>query len=392
MRILWIPFAAWHVPQRCHAFCRYLAERHEVHVTHWDGDFARPADYLSRRYLANFRYRRLRDGRITVHQVPRLSPALPWRRLRAFNRRLMAQHTQRLVDQLGIDAVVGSFVAPPPRAPRLVFDLQDDNVTGWRLAGYHAYADEIAAIEAMYLAQAHAIVTASTVLADCASAWNRQGSEERGAPVVYIPNAIDVPAFRQADGAPFRAQMQAGDRRLAGMVGNHQHWGEIDKVLSAAEGLRDEEVLFLIAGRGPMLSRARQEARRQGLMNVRFMGYIPPEQVAALMAALDVGLCPYASTPMDDARCPMRLIMYLAAGCTAVCTRLQEVERWGFEQVVLVEDSPEAFAAGVRQALTMPKARAADLERFDIASLGPQYESLLLGATNRRGPEVTARP
>ena len=97
------------------------------------------------------------------------------------------------------------------------------------------------------------------------------------------------------------------------------------------------------------------------------------------MAALDIGLCPYASTARDDARCPMRLIMYLAAGCTAVCTRLQEVQRWGFEQFVLVEDSPPAFAAGVEQALELPKKTAAGLDRFDIARLGPQYEALLAG-------------
>ena len=158
MKILWVPHTGWHIPQRAHLFCRALAERHEVHATDWVADFASPRDYLSRRYLRNFTFRQYRDGKITVHGIPRISPALPFRSVRRLNTIVFSRAVDSIVKRYSIDVVVGTFVLPPPRAPRVIFDLSDDNVAYWKSYGTVAsYADEIEETERQYLRAAHAV-------------------------------------------------------------------------------------------------------------------------------------------------------------------------------------------------------------------------------------------
>ncbi len=373
MRILWIPHAGWHIPQRAHLFCRALAERHEVHVTDWVADFTSLRDYLSRRYLRNFTYRRDRDGNITVHGIPRISPALFVPALRRLNVAVFSWLVQRIIERHRIDVVVGTFVVPPPRAPRVIFDLFDDNVAYWRSFGrVPEYADEIAETERAYLQRADAVVAASSVLVDLAY--------ERGArgPVYHIPNGVDLRRFDRADGTRIRAQL--GIRgKLIGVIGNHDKPYELEKVLDAAKMFLDEDITFLIGGRGSAVPAIRQRAWREGLSNVVFQGYIPPPEAADWVSALDVGLCPYAKTPGADAGSPMRLLMYAAAGLPTVCTDLEEVRRMHFPNVVLVDDNAQSLGEGIRQALGLPRGRPPQIEDYDLQRLVARYEAVLQG-------------
>jgi len=371
MRILWIPHTGWHIPQRAHLFCHGLAEQHEVHATDWVADFASARDYLSWRYVRNFTYRRYRDGNVTVHGIPRVSPALHSRALRRLNTAVFTAIVARIIEQHAIDVVVGTFVLPPPQAPRLVFDLFDDNVSYWRSFGRAArYADEIAQTESAYLQEADAIVAVSSVLVDRAHELGARSA------VHHIPNGIDLERFASADGAQVRARW--GIRgRLVGAVGNHDKPAEMEKILAAARALMGQEVTFLIAGRGAAVPAASQRARREGLHNVVFHGYVPPSEAAETVAALDVGLCPYRKTPGADAGSPMRLLMYAAAGVPAVCTDLEEVRRMGFPNVVLVEDNAHALADGIQLALRLERAQPPQIAAYDIRRLIRQYESVL---------------
>jgi hypothetical protein len=371
MRILWIPHTGWHIPQRAHIFCKELALRHDVHVTDWVADFAAPHDYFTRRYLQNFRYRDYLDGQIHVHGIPRISPAIFSRWLRRLNTAIFAFFVARIIEQYSIDVVVGSFLVPPPKAPRLVFDLFDENVVRWRRSSRAAaYADEIERIERAYLKTADAVIAASSVLADKARAIGTRG------PLHLIPNGVDLQSFDQANGAQVREQLGLKGR-VVGMVGNHDVPAELDKVLDAAKALRNVDMTFLIAGRGAAMPGAEKRARHQGLCNVRFMGYVLAERQPDVLDALDVGLCPYAKTPMDDARSPMRLIAYAAAGLPTVCTDLVEVRRLQFPNVGLVEDSAQALVAGIERALLLPRARPPQIADYDIKRLVKQYETAL---------------
>jgi glycosyltransferase involved in cell wall biosynthesis len=393
MRILWIPHTGWHIPQRAQLFCRALAERHEVHVTDMVADFRRPRDYLSLRYLRNFVYRRRNDGPITVHGVPRISPAIFSRPLRRLNTLIFQRLVDWLIGRYRYDAVVGTFVVPPPRsaerstershrsrtakpAPRLVFDLFDDNVAYWQRYGVNAaYADEIAATEQAYLQQADAVVAASSILAEQAGQRGAAGS------VYHIPNGIAIARYASAKRVALRANF-APDRQIVGMLGNHDKSSEIEKVLDAAAALRDEPLQFVIAGRGEALALARRRIAQEGLQHVHLSGYVAPNDAPDMIAAFDVGLCPYPKSAGADASSPMRLLMYAAAGLPTVCTDLLAVRQLAFPNVVLVDDGSPALVEGIRTALAMPRCVPAALTAYDLPHVVTRYEQVLAGVTD----------
>jgi len=373
MKILWIPHTAWHIPQRAHLFCHALSERHEMHVTDCVADFFSPRDYLSRRYLRNFFYRQYKDRRIIVHGIPRFSPALFFPFLRHLNDRLFSRVVNKIIQQYHIDAVVGTFVISPPTAPRLVFDWFDDNVAYWRSYGkVKSYGDEIEKVERAYLKKANAVVTASSVLADKARASAASG------PVYWIPNAINLSTLEKASHSNLREQIGAQER-LVGMMGNHDKQVELDRFIGAAKLFAAEGVTFLIAGRGRAIKDAQKRVQKEHITNVKFIGFVPSQDVGSLVQMFDVGVCTYSITPGADAGCPMRLLVYSAAGIPAVCTDLEEVRRWNFPNVVLVDDTPEALAQGIRSALRLPRGCPPQIDQFDIKRLAHLYEIVLAG-------------
>ena len=371
MRILWIPHTGWHIPQRAHLFCRALAERHEVHVTDWVADFATPRDYLSQRYLENFTYRRYHDSTIIVHGIPRISPALYTSILRRFNTWLFERFVQQIVKQYQIDVVVGTFVVPPPKAPRVVFDLFDDNVAYWRSYGRVAeYANEIKQTEQLYLQTADAIVAASHVLRQQASMRGARGE------IHLIPNGIDLKRFVTTKRDAIRSELGV-QGKLVGVVGSHDKICELDNILDAAQILANENITFLIAGRGNALPYAQKRALKQNITNVIWKGYVTPDQAVDLVSALDVGLCPYKKTPGADASSPMRLLMYTAAGVPTVCTDLTSVREMRLPNTVLVADNSQALVEGILTALQLPRQRPAEIETYNLPCLVKKYEAVL---------------
>ena len=60
-------------------------------------------------------------------------------------------------------------------------------------------------------------------------------------------------------------------------------------------------------------------------------------------------------------------------------TRLEEVRRMAFPNVVLADDTPESLAAGIRQALRLPRARPPQIEAYDLRRLAARFETVLEG-------------
>ena len=373
MKILWIPHVAWRIPQRAHLFCRGLAGQHEVHVTDWDADFTRPSDYLSRRYLRNFTYRRSTDGSIVVHGIPRFSPALFLTPLRRLNSFLFARFVQHIISRYEIDVVVGTFICPAPQAPRLLFDLFDDNTGYWRAYGLHrSYADEIEATERAYLQKADAVIAASHVLAGRAIEAGACGS------VSWIPNGVELSEYDGADGSRWSARLGLAGRLVA-VIGNHDKPAEMAKLLAIAGLLARDNFHFVVAGRGLALPAAQKNASLLGLSNIHFVGPLERRAMPEFLAAMHLGLCPYLRTPGADAGSPMRLLQYAAAGLPTVCTDLEETRRMGFENVVLVKDDAQAAVDGLLKAAHMPRRRPPQILEYDLPKLIGSLEDIMAG-------------
>jgi teichuronic acid biosynthesis glycosyltransferase TuaH len=254
---------------------------------------------------------------------------------------------------------------------RLVFDIADDHVGYWRVYGRGAgQAREIAATEAAYLRGADAVVAVSSVLIE-----RLRGAGYEG-PISLIPNGVWLNAYDPHLGNRIRSRYQLGGP-IIGLIGNHDKRTELASALEVADRLRGTGATVLVVGRGSALGWAQAAARQRQISNIRFTGLVPPEEIGAFFAAVDVGLCPYARNPASDASSPMRVISHCAAGSQVVCTELEEVRRMNLANVTLVENTPEAFARAVREMLGRPRMRTAGIEKYDLARLVADYTRVL---------------
>ena len=125
-------------------------------------------------------------------------------------------------------------------------------------------------------------------------------------------------------------------------------------VIEAMRGLPG--VSLLIAGRGPDQGRLATQIAAEGLGDrVRLLGALPHDQLPGLFAAADVMALPSASEGLANV-----WVEALACGTPIVITDVG-----GAREVVdrpaagrLVERTPEAIAAGIREVLASPAAQA----------------------------------
>lgn len=103
-------------------------------------------------------------------------------------------------------------------------------------------------------------------------------------------------------------------------------------ILEAAR--RIPSVQFLIIGRfyDTETERSFKETIK-ALPNVRFVGYVPPFQLANWWSLADVGLCIWPRTPALDGALPTKLVEYMQAGLAVITTNTTLSE-----QVVLESD------------------------------------------------------
>lgn len=375
MKILWIPHTGWHIPQRAHLFCRALAERHEVHVTDWVADFAKPSDYLSSRYLRNFTYRLHQDKGINVHGISRISPAIMFRRLRRVNQRIFLNQVQRIVGSYRIDVVVGTFVCPPPKAPRLVLDVFDDNGAYWRLyRGRPDYAEEIEYVEQEYLGVADHVVAVSSVIEE--SVKQRMKSLHE-VPVSVIPNAVDIARYADADGSEIRRLHGISDKRVVGLISSLGEFVGLQRLLEAYQLVQEPDMALMIVGDGPASGPAREYSEKHGLRNVIFTGKVPFSHVHEYYKAIDIGVIPFDQNAFTNAAHPIKLIEYSAAQKNVVSTSLTEVARMDFPNVVLVQPDSVSLAEGISIALRRDYGPPRDLSKYDIRSATDSFERVL---------------
>ncbi len=376
MKILWIPHAGWHIPQRAHAFCYELSKKHEVHVTDWVADFSSLKDYLSTRYLRNFTYREYTDHTIRVHGIPRVSPALFLKPLRQLNTWMFSKYVQKIIETHQIEAVVGTFIIPPPREKRLVFDLFDDNVAFWRdYRKNPTYAKEIEQVETQYLQRADQIVTIGSVLADQA-ADKLGGRTER---IKIIPNGTDLMRFGIHDEDGLRKTLGLEDKRVIGYIASFSEYSGLPRLIEAFQLLDDPHLALLLVGEGPQTKLARRMMEKRKSQQVIFCGKVPSEEIHRFFDVIDVGVIPFDKTAFTDAACPIKLLEYSAAGKMVVSSKLTEIQHMGFPNVIYAGQGAEAWAEAIKTSLKMQFTRPNDLDRFDNANLAREYEVVLKG-------------
>lgn len=152
--------------------------------------------------------------------------------------------------------------------------------------------------------------------------------------------------------SPVRAEVEPREARVlyAGVVGRNQG---LDVLVDVAA--RRPAIEFAVAGDGPERLELEENARRRGVANVRFVGFLSQDELAAAYADADVLFAQVRDTPtLNRDSIPSKLFEYMAAqrpivyaGRGAAAALLREA---GTATVVAPSDA-DAIAAAVDRLL-----------------------------------------
>jgi teichuronic acid biosynthesis glycosyltransferase TuaH len=224
----------------------------------------------------------------------------------------------------------------------------DDHVAGAGLMGVSA--KQMMAQERQAVTRADIVAVVSPALAEH---WSALGADP-----VLIPNGCYA-----AGTAPAPAVIDL-PRPVAGLVG--QLTERIDMRL--LEAVADAGLSLLLVG--PYDARWEHErwAALTARPNVRYVGRVPAEEVLRYLAAIDVGLTPYADSPFNEASFPMKTLEYFSAGLPVVSTDLPG-SQWlrddllrhepaAASQLMALTSDETEFVAAVRGLAVVPGAPA----------------------------------
>ncbi len=143
-----------------------------------------------------------------------------------------------------------------------------------------------------------------------------------------------------------------------------------------------DDATLIVAGDGIQRPELERQARRLGLRNTRFLGWVPPEGMAALYDSADLFL--HASNERDNV--PVSILEAFAAGLPVVATEsagVPELVRSGETGLLTPEGDDAALAAGALRLIRSPDEAAemasnarAECSRFTWPAVRDQWLAL----------------
>ncbi|KRE25854.1 hypothetical protein ASG80_21760 [Agromyces sp. Soil535] len=235
-----------------------------------------------------------------------------------------------------------------------MYDITDDWLTADRSAGER---ERVAANEAGLLATAREVVV-------CSAELRRRKGVAR--PVVLIPNAVDVDAYRRPTLRP--GDLPSGPVAL--YLGTaHPDRLDVDLCEGTARALGSRGTLTLV---GPNLLAAEQ-VRRLTDAGARILGPRRRDEVIGYLQHADVLVVPHVVTAFTDSLDPIKLYEYQAVGRPVVSTPVAGF-RDAVDPRITIADS-EAFVTAVVAAV--PAATAfPDGADGEVASWSERVERL----------------
>jgi teichuronic acid biosynthesis glycosyltransferase TuaH len=361
LSLVWMAKAIWETNNSDRRWVREFEQRYRVHIVWVDPP-------MSIATTARYRFGAARPIRPKISHLtdnlirlrPVALPALTRPGVRTTTVPLMRAQVHWALRRLGIRpyAVVATYLAGALACldSDVVSALHgtDDYVAGAELMGLST--SWLKALERKAVLQAQVVTANSPVLAERWSALRRS-------PVTIIPNGCNPATLSET---AFPSVISELPRPVVGLTGRLN--ARIDIAILEAI-VRSGYSLFLVGPRDP-----RWEGRRFNALisrpQVRYVGRVREDEVAAYMAAVDVGITPYVDTPFNRASFPLKTLDYLAVGRPVVSTDLPAT-RWLLDdlarssqaarsaQILVVATMPDEFVAAIRSLVGTPTAPAA---------------------------------
>ncbi|MEG3920334.1 glycosyltransferase family 4 protein [Microcoleus sp. T3_A4] len=161
---------------------------------------------------------------------------------------------------------------------------------------------------------------------------------------------------RQTEAAQnWRQQLLTDDRQhLAVYAGGLYPFKGVDMLVDVAQEL--PQVQFAIAGGDSSQVAAYQQlAKSKQVNNIKFLGYLPQNQLASLLQAADVLTHPHCLTEAATFTSPLKFFDYMASGTPIVATEIASLRefKWGDIAAIWCKpDNPHHFAQSIRHCLT----------------------------------------
>jgi glycosyltransferase involved in cell wall biosynthesis len=134
-------------------------------------------------------------------------------------------------------------------------------------------------------------------------------------PIYWFPNGVDselierdfslIPSLRKG----YRINDQTLVIGYAGIIGHAQG---LEIIISAAKTLVNQDLLFLLAGSGPMLSSLQEMVKAEGLQNIMFIGSFPKEKMLEVIATFDLAFVPLKKSKLFLGAIPSKIFENLA--------------------------------------------------------------------------------
>jgi phosphatidylinositol alpha-1,6-mannosyltransferase len=171
--------------------------------------------------------------------------------------------------------------------------------------------------------------------------------------VTLIPNAVDTERFQPA---PTPALTNGSPRVLcAGRLIERKGQHHLIEAVSQLRGMGQNGFKVLLAGTGDGEAALKAQVAREGLDDVvRFLGYVPWQEMPALYAAVDLFVLPSYNEGMSVA-----LLEAMASGLPVVVTPTGGTEELMDGNGLLVPwADPAALAGALARLLSSPETRA----------------------------------
>ena len=218
-------------------------------------------------------------------------------------------------------------------------------------------------------------------------------------PVFLLTNGVTPEFLERAARArtardPLRTRFKFGGLFIVAYTGVHGLAQGLNTVLRSAELLKEHNTIrFCFFGDGPDKEQLQAVASRKKMCNVEFFSPLPSEEMAELLAAVDVSVVPLRRNELFKGALPSKLFEALGAGVPVIASVEGEAKRLiesSASGLVVEPENPADMAQKILTLFHDPELRARLGENgrnyarvhYNREEIAKRFESLIVSATS----------